>query len=286
MPSVIPDLRLTAKPGFASPRRTPTIGPGFALEYVELEAIPEFEFQTVGSAHYLALHDIVLQDGAARIEGESPSDLTDLRGTITFLPANVAISGWSRLEDRGNSFTALYFDPSLLDFELDDRYQAANVRPILYGRNPELETTLKKLQWEVECGTVDDLYVEHLCFAAALEALRLRPAQAVGALSSLQLSRALDFIREKYRDELNLSELAAVAGLSRFHFARAFKRSTGTNAFAYVRNVRLEKAVHLLTNSAAPVAIVAKECGFRDADGLRRALKALGTTPSRLRRLK
>jgi AraC family transcriptional regulator len=53
-----------------------------------------------------------------------------------------------------------------------------------------------------------------------------------------------------------------VAGLSPYHFARAFKRSTGFGPYRYVLRRRTERAKRLLAAGNVPLSSVARACGF------------------------
>ncbi|WP_131194557.1 GlxA family transcriptional regulator [Lichenihabitans psoromatis] len=80
------------------------------------------------------------------------------------------------------------------------------------------------------------------------------------------------------------TELARRAGLSPRHFARLFRSEVGTTPAAFVETVRIEAAKRLL-QSGAPPKLAADQCGFADADTLRRAfLRQVGVTPAAYRR--
>jgi AraC-like DNA-binding protein len=81
-----------------------------------------------------------------------------------------------------------------------------------------------------------------------------------------------------------LDELADVAGLSRYHFARRFRDEVGVPPWAYVRSKRAERARRLL-ESGAPPAEVAHETGYADQPHLTRDLRErFGRTPGEIRR--
>jgi AraC family transcriptional regulator len=84
---------------------------------------------------------------------------------------------------------------------------------------------------------------------------------------------------------LRLGQLAAVAGLSPFHFARAFKLSTGLSPHAYVVRCRIEEAKRLLITSSLPIAEIARRTGFRGTGQLSTRFRAsTGSAPSAFRR--
>lgn len=82
----------------------------------------------------------------------------------------------------------------------------------------------------------------------------------------------------------DLDDLAAVAGISRRHLTRVFRRATGIGVKEYTTKLRLEQARLFLRDPALTVDAVAERCGFADARQLRRLWKdAYGTTPGTTR---
>ncbi|MEU8893136.1 GlxA family transcriptional regulator [Streptomyces sp. NPDC048442] len=93
------------------------------------------------------------------------------------------------------------------------------------------------------------------------------------------------YISEHPAADLCVESLAARAGLSPRHFARAFHIETGTTPGRYVERVRLEHARRLLEDSADGVEGISRTCGYGTPEAMRRAfVKALGTAPAEYRR--
>jgi len=96
--------------------------------------------------------------------------------------------------------------------------------------------------------------------------------------ASAGLWRAHDYLHEHYLEDVSLDRLAAIAGLSRFHFLRAFEREFMLPPHAYQTTLRVEHARLLL---CAGVPAHAIEAGFSDQSHLIRQFKrAWGVTPS------
>jgi AraC-like DNA-binding protein len=95
--------------------------------------------------------------------------------------------------------------------------------------------------------------------------------------------RVRGFLREHYRQNVSLAELAALTGRSPTHLLRLFKRETGLPPHAYQNFLRVEKAKALLS-AGAPAALVAQEVGFADQSHLIRTFTPLvGATPRQYR---
>ena len=83
---------------------------------------------------------------------------------------------------------------------------------------------------------------------------------------------------------LTLGELAAVAGLSPWHFLRVFKAEAGTTPMRFVARLRVEAAQHLLRTTARSVTDIAYACGYSSPGHLTGAFaRELQTTPTRYR---
>jgi AraC-like DNA-binding protein len=96
--------------------------------------------------------------------------------------------------------------------------------------------------------------------------------------------RAHDYIAENCTSEIGLEELAGVAGLSRAHLIRAFRREFFITPHAFQTDCRIRRARHLLRDGASP-SDAALECGFADQAHLTRHFKArTGVTPAAYRR--
>jgi AraC-like DNA-binding protein len=95
--------------------------------------------------------------------------------------------------------------------------------------------------------------------------------------------RARDYLIENYSTDIGLEELAKVAGLSRAHLIRAFRKEFHITPHAFLTDKRVQAARKLLQAGCSP-AEVAFECGFADQAHFTRHFKArTGTTPGQFR---
>lgn len=107
----------------------------------------------------------------------------------------------------------------------------------------------------------------------------------VGGLSPTTLRRAIDRLRSDTDADVSLEALATDAGLSRFHFCRAFKESTGLSPHAWLRQFRLEQAMAMLREPNASAVSVAEALGYGSQTAFAAAFKRMtGETPSSWRR--
>ncbi|MPW28011.1 helix-turn-helix domain-containing protein [Agarivorans sp. B2Z047] len=98
-------------------------------------------------------------------------------------------------------------------------------------------------------------------------------------LAKPQLKRVKECISDQLDSQLSLSELAEVAGLSRFHLVRSFKQVYGLSPHAFQLNQRINRAKALLREGSS-IADTALDLGFADQSHFQRNFKKrLALTP-------
>ena len=107
------------------------------------------------------------------------------------------------------------------------------------------------------------------------------PETARRGLRPRALVRVLAHIEANAGERHTLASLAEVACVSRFHFARMFRRSMGCTVMAYLTRVRIELAKpRLLENES--LSVLAASLGFCDQSHFTRVFRrATGVTPKR-----
>ena len=108
---------------------------------------------------------------------------------------------------------------------------------------------------------------------------------AKGRLDRRRLFRVLDYVDRHLEGNLSLDDMASVACLSRFHFARAFKQAVGQSPGRYVVARRLERAKALLVDGDAPLVEIALALRFSSQANFTRAFRqSTGLAPGQYRR--
>lgn len=101
-----------------------------------------------------------------------------------------------------------------------------------------------------------------------------------------RIRRAIEFMQDNLDRNLTVSEIAEIACLSPFHFARTFKRATGKTPHAFVSAERLQRARKLLAQPSTSMSEIALRSGFSGQAAFGTAFKrVVGCTPGEFRKL-
>ena len=101
---------------------------------------------------------------------------------------------------------------------------------------------------------------------------------------NVKIEKILSYINENFTEELRIDQLAERAELSKYHFMRLFKESTGTSVHAYIRQRRLMNASRLI-RSGVPAVQAAQRSGFEDYSVFYKAFRNnFGTSPGELKK--
>ncbi len=215
------------------------------------------------------------------------------RGSVCVIPSG---QPFAATLESASEHLAIYLEPSLVL-----RAAASESRSRVRGgvqvversspSDPVISSIGMALLAELESeGLSGRLYAESLANVLAVHLLRHYTAAAgsalrfTGGLSGQKLGRVMAHITDNYESDLSLADLAHVAGMSTFHFAREFKRTTGTTPHQYLIKFRVDRAKALLTGSEMPLVEVSSRSGFSHQSHFTRLFRRLtGTTPQSYR---
>ena len=174
----------------------------------------------------------------------------------------------------------------------DDDLVSTRLRGGCEFQDPSLAAVLREMVAEIERGCPNGaLFAESLSIGVLLQLCRTRGARSApasretGRLSAVQWGRVNDLITSELGNDLSLTSLSNVLGMSKPHFVRLFRRTAGTSPHRYVMQKRVERARQLVMASEVPLVEVASEAGFASQSHLNQAFqKAYGMTPGHARR--
>jgi AraC family transcriptional regulator len=98
-----------------------------------------------------------------------------------------------------------------------------------------------------------------------------------------RINRAIDHVVNHLAEPLDLRAMARAACLSPFHFHRVFQALVGETPAAFVKRLRLERALSLMAHGPKqPLTNIALDCGFSSSSDFSRSFKhAYGAPPGR-----
>lgn len=168
---------------------------------------------------------------------------------------------------------------------------AVMLREIPYFRDDLLETVMRQtmlsLDWDEPADRVAVSHAAQTLLAYLIARMTDRGNHAHlarGGLSPTALRRVTEFVQAHLAEPLSIADLATQAGLSPYHFARAFRRSTGETPHAFVLRCRINRARNALAHGVPP-AEAAALCGFSSQSHFTARFRTLtGLTPGQFAR--
>lgn len=257
---------------------------GIRLEYCRLEKgeLPEHRHR-----EHVVL--VAINDGCTgELRTESGHRLrgAQTRGSVCVIPSGLAHQAFI---ESPSEHLSLYLEPSLLKRAASEA-RLANGFEILERYSPHdavIGSIAMALFGELNSeGLSGRLYAESLANVLAVHLLRYyttagtEPQRFNGGLSGPTLKQVMGYIAENYASDIKLAELAKVAGMSSFHFAREFKRATGITPHQYLIKFRIERSKALLAERELPLIEVGLRSGFSHQSHFTRLFRKItGTTP-------
>ncbi|HNP35241.1 MAG TPA: AraC family transcriptional regulator [Woeseiaceae bacterium] len=197
--------------------------------------------------------------------GQGPQILADAPGRIFVTPA------------RTHSYWSFSGTPTVLHIALPWREVTGilglseddlMLRMHAIARTPFEDPMLNMIAWRLWAvceaeGQGGALFAEH-ALRVVLATLLLRSSgnQPTKTLAHWQVCKAQNFMRSHLDRSLRLVDIAESAGLSQYHFLRAYKNSTGLTPFQWLAQQRVERAKELMLEPECQLVEVALATGF------------------------
>lgn len=210
-------------------------------------------------------------------------------GSLSFRPAGVP----SELRFAGGSFETIRcrFDPAALPAPL----QAASLSPAQLAacfavRVQPIEDAMLRLAEEVArpqrdsaalaTALVETMRLDLIRYLTAADALGARKS---GGLTPRQMRRILERM-DQVGAPPSVDALAEMSGLSRFHFMRTFRATTGESPGVFLQRRRMTRAKAMLASDTQSLASIAVELGFGSAAAFSAAFRrVVGRPPGAFR---
>ncbi len=248
---------------------------------------PAAEIAWVSDQHRVSLQLTRHRGAQVQVAGSRSLEFTPL-APLSFTPAGVAV----RTVMGEGTAIAVMQSPQIYDEVAAEMTHIGRIdfEPRWSIDDPVLERLARLVLREITGAFGDDLLLPVLSRAVAVTVTRTfagpgaKLAEA-GKLAACRIGRVLDYIDAHLGDRLSLDEIADIACLSPFHFARCFKYTTGRGLHQFVIRRRIQRAKELIARSAMPLAEIAVSVGFDSQAALTsRFTREVGISPGAYRR--
>ena len=226
--------------------------------------------------------------GVRRIVGDSVEEIGDYE--LVLLGGEELEHVWEQgtCESKDIREITIHFSGDIFGEGLLSRNQFASITRMLQKADHGLAFTLPAIMKVY--STLDAIaneserFVQFLKFMYILYELSLADDARVLASSSFahteqstesrRVQKVKQFINEHYAEQLKLSDLADLVGMSPVSFSRFFRHRTGRTLSDYIVDIRLGYAARMLVDSSRNISEICYECGFNNLSNFNRTFKA------------
>ncbi|KOP22575.1 AraC family transcriptional regulator [Hapalosiphon sp. MRB220] len=247
-----------------------------------------------GEYHYTDEHTISLSLAPRpirllQIQGSKTYGGLYGKGDLCITPAKVPFfARWDRDDHYLQIRIKSNFIQSVARETIDTNPDQLELLPEFRTRDPHIESIGMMLLTELKQENFGGrLYIESLANILAVHLLRqycvVKPRLAIyeGGLPERQLIQVLEYINENLHQDIKLADLAALLGMSQFHFSRMFKQAIAMTPYQYLLQQRIERAKQLLKQTERSIIEIAFLCGFNSHSHLSKQFRQLtGMTPT------
>jgi AraC family transcriptional regulator len=193
--------------------------------------------------------------------------------------------------DHTSESTSIFLDQSVLDDKADGaEISSFELIPKCGTHDVLIFGIATALEQELEAGGPSPrLYVDSL-IAALANHLAVKyscrvPRSIRVSIAPAQLKRAIEFMRDNLHRDISLSEMSSVAQMSKYHFAKCFKRAIGMPPHQHLVQLRVEQACRLIKTRKFSMEEIAYRVGYVDKNHFAAQFRRItGTTPYGYRR--
>ena len=202
---------------------------------------------------------------------------------------------WRTLTSEPFEFMMVLVGLPLIQRALEEVFGAkagnARLRDISGFTDPTLDSLMERLRDELMHRKASPLFVQGIAQAIAIHLARNYAETDKGSrsgspsLPGFKLKQITGWMAEHAAEDFNLDQLAAQAGLSKFHFHRLFKNAMGMSTSHYHVNLRMDSARRLLRETKQSIVAVALEVGYTNPSHFAQLFRReTGLSPSDYRR--
>jgi AraC family transcriptional regulator len=219
----------------------------------------------------------------SKLNRPTPRDRYDA-GHVVYVPPNEDLWGYSDGIEMVRD-VRIRFDLPVIESLLGEDLDLKRKRePVILVYDQRITRCAVLLADECDGRTEGiQIYGESLTTAllAALFKSQGTSKSFLSGLTRWQLRRTIEYIQEHKFQDIRLSDLASLVGLSSSQFARSFKVSTGSPPHRWILEARVKRAQELMSQQRKPIAVVSTLTGFADQSHFTKAFRRVtGVTPA------
>jgi AraC family transcriptional regulator len=241
----------------------------------------------------VAIHVGAAAKISCRRGGESHTG-SAVHGDIDIIPPRTD-ARWE-IHDQNDTALILALPPSLLDTVAEQHgfdSRRVEIRNRFQIRDAQLENICWALKAEMESNYPSGrLYTDSLAVSVAsrlvstYSSVSQRTIAKNGGLGGRRYKQTLAYIEDNLSEDLSLSRIASVSGVSASHFKTLFRESAGVPLHQYVIQRRIERAKDLLMQGKLSIAEIALSTGFSHQSHLARHMRrSVGLSPRAMKQL-
>ncbi len=202
---------------------------------------------------------------------------------------------WKAVTAEPFESMAVFLELPLLERALEEVFGTdaafARLRDASAFTDDTLNVLMAQLHGELMRRKASPLFVQGIGQTIAIHLARnyaeliKTPRSGSPSLPGYKLRQITDWIREHIAEDFSLEQLAALAGLSKFHFHRLFRSAVGESPSHYHLNMRMHEAKRLLRETKLSVVVVALDLGYANPSHFAQIFRReTGLSPSDYRR--
>jgi AraC family transcriptional regulator len=151
--------------------------------------------------------------------------------------------------------------------------------------NPALKPLFHKIHKEIKLNdATSQISVDGLLLQSIAEITRATYIEKFGL--PVWVNKVKEILNDGICDKITLESLSLETGIHPVHLSKEFPKYFNTGFGQYIRNIRVGKATHLLSNKNITLSEIAYDCGFADQSHFIRCFKdVVGITPLKYRNL-
>ena len=222
-------------------------------------------------------------------------------GEFLLIPPNMLHAAYTCGEQE-LIYDALVFSPVMVGAGSGDRSTHDCIRPILKG-NIRMNVCIRKETADYEafhalvgrifsCVRSNSARMDLLLKSELMRLIWLMEEsgdivfEKEGGGSETEAIRpALEYMANRFREDITVEQLADLVHLSKSHFMRCFKKAVGIGAIEHLSQLRINAACEALSDSNDQIADIAFACGYSNLSNFNRQfLKKVGCSPKEYRK--